>query len=52
MISTLQSTYDISNYPSIVIGNDKYEGLTNKDDILKIICPHYSTKVEDCADLK
>jgi|TARA_B100001964_G_scaffold245281_1_gene331241 hypothetical protein len=52
MISTLQSTYDISNYPSIVIESEKYEGLTKKEDILKIICPHYLTKIDECVDLK
>lgn len=52
MISILKSTYGVSKFPSIVIEGKKYEGLTKKEDILKIICPHYSTKIDECANIK
>ncbi|MFH0868050.1 MAG: hypothetical protein V1831_01950 [Candidatus Woesearchaeota archaeon] len=52
MISILKNTYEITNYPTIVIESEKYEGLTNKEDILKIICPYYSTEIDECTGLK
>jgi len=49
LISILKTTYDISTFPALVIEGDKYEGLTNTEEVLANICPYYSTKIDECA---
>lgn len=52
MISILESTYDVSKYPSLVIEGEKYEGLMKTKEVLKNMCPHYSTEIEECSKFK
>ncbi|MBI2135105.1 hypothetical protein HYU09_03875 [Candidatus Woesearchaeota archaeon] len=49
LISILQSTYDITKYPTLIIGGKKYEGITGRDDILGEICRHYKQRTEECT---
>ena len=38
MVSILKNVYNIKNYPTLIIGDKKLEGLVEKDDLNKLIC--------------
>jgi hypothetical protein len=48
LISILKDTYNLTFYPTLIIDDEKYEGFTEKDDILRVICPNFSDDIEDC----
>lgn len=52
MIDILKTRYSVSIYPTLIIGDVKYEGYTAKDDILNEICAHYNGDIEDCIPFK
>ncbi len=41
MIPILKHTYNITNYPALVIEGIKFEGLMDKNTVLKEICQYY-----------
>lgn len=49
MVSILKNTYNITNYPTLIIENKKFEGLTSKEDIVKEICKQYTSNVTECS---
>lgn len=48
MINVLKSNYNITEYPSLIVNNKLYSGLTSRDDLLKIICDKLNEKIGDC----
>ncbi len=50
MVNLLQKSYNVTTFPTMMIDKQKVEGLHNKDDLLKIICPMYTTENEKCKD--
>lgn len=48
MIKILKSVYKISTYPTLIIDDMAFEGLSSKDDILDSICPLYVEDKEEC----
>ena len=48
MINLLKKSYDIARYPTLIIEDKKYENFNDKEDILTIICRHYSSTIEPC----
>lgn len=51
MISLLKKTYDVSDYPTIVLEGKTRSGFTDKDEILKEICGYYREKTGSCAGI-
>jgi len=41
MIPTLKNTYNITKFPSLIIEGKKFDGLMDKDGVLKEICLYY-----------
>ena len=48
MIRILKKTYEIERFPTIVIDDEKFEGLTDKDIVLAEICKRYDPMLPDC----
>ncbi len=48
MIQILKKTYDINQFPTIVVNDEKFEGLTDKDTVLAEICKSYDPMLTDC----
>lgn len=48
VISILNSNYNITYYPTLIIANKKYEKLIGRDDALKFVCSAYKTKPDAC----
>ena len=48
MITILKDSYEIDQFPTIVIEDKKFGGLTDKDIILVEICKNYDPTLEDC----
>ena len=49
MIGLLKITYNVSKYPTLVVGGKPSSGFKDKDSILEEICPYYKEKTEDCV---
>lgn len=49
MIPLLKKTYNVTNYPTIVIEGKPKQKFQDKDAILKEICSRYREKTEDCS---
>jgi len=52
MITLLKERYDVTEFPTLVIEDAKYVGLTSKEAILKEICPHYKAEVKECVEIE
>lgn len=51
LIGILKSTYNIEQYPTLIINGKKFEGFTSQRAILQEICPAYKkTKIDLCQD--
>ncbi len=50
ILGILQSAYNVTEYPSIVINDKEYSGFTEKEQLLKTICSLYKEKTEGCED--
>ena len=48
LIKMLESTYNITRYPAMVINEKTYQGMYDKDALLKEICPDLKEKPEGC----
>lgn len=48
MIEIIKDTYDVTEFPTIIVDDIKFDGLTSKETILKEICKNYSPTLEDC----
>lgn len=48
MIQILKDTYDVTEFPTIIVDDKKFDGLTDKETILKEICKNYSPTLEEC----
>jgi len=48
MVGIMKQTYNITSIPSIVIENQVFNKLVTRDQLLNMICSHYSEKPEIC----
>lgn len=48
MISILEKSYNVTEYPTMLIDNRKIEGFRNKDEVLSLICPLYAEEKAHC----
>lgn len=51
MIKILKNAYNLNVYPSLIINNQKYEGLVTNEDLLKMLCGLYKLKNEACEQI-
>ena len=49
MIEILKESFVVSSFPSLVVEGEIVEGFTNVDDLLPLICEHFTEQVEDCV---
>ncbi|MBN2102130.1 MAG: hypothetical protein JW716_04635 [Candidatus Aenigmarchaeota archaeon] len=49
MLDVIQSRYNITSYPSIVIGDDTYNGILDKDALGSIICSKLNVSEGECS---
>lgn len=47
-IVMIESRYNITTYPTIVIENEKYEGLVGTEELKKLICSSFKTMQPEC----
>ncbi len=52
IINIFKTAHNITTTPALVIEEKKFEGLTTKEELLKIICPHYKEKTEECKNAR
>ncbi|MGM5484548.1 MAG: hypothetical protein ACQEP1_01620 [Nanobdellota archaeon] len=52
LVKMLKERYEVDDYPTLVIGDKVKEGLTDKDEILSIICDKFSESPEVCDGVK
>ncbi len=50
MIQLLKKVYSVDTYPTLIIDGKKYSGFTDKENLLKVICPKYNEFTEVCED--
>jgi len=50
MIDMLKKSYNISEYPTMIINDMQVSGLHDKEDVLAIICPLYSNESVGCRE--
>lgn len=48
MISILKSTFNITQYPTVVVGEKVFSGFAEREDILKSVCSEFSSAVKEC----
>jgi|SRR3989344_1983603 len=51
MLRIIKEDYNITKVPTIIIGNEKFEGLTKKEELEKVICSSYNKKPSECNEL-
>ena len=51
MINIFKEEYNIAKVPTIIIENKKFEGLTTKEELGKLICSYYNNKPSECNEL-
>ncbi|RMF55529.1 hypothetical protein D6745_02005 [Candidatus Woesearchaeota archaeon] len=50
MISILKKTFEVSTYPTIVVQDEKFEGLVDKKELKEVLCSLYKTENELCTE--
>jgi hypothetical protein len=50
MIELLKNTYNVTQTPTIIVEEDRYEGFQSKDQAMKEICSRYEEKPEGCNE--
>ena len=48
MIEILKDAHEITEFPTILVNNKKFDGLTSKEVILEEICTNYDPTLEEC----
>lgn len=48
MIPIMEESYNITSYPSLVIDDDVFQGLSTEQDLLKELCSRYKEKPASC----
>ena len=51
MIPLLRKTYNVTEYPTIVVGGASKGKFQEKDELLKEVCRHYKEKTGDCLGI-
>ncbi len=48
IIPIIKEAYSIAKTPTLIIGDKKFEGLTKKEEVLKVICPSLKKENQEC----
>jgi len=48
MVTILKANYNITQYPTLIIGEKKFEGFISRSDILAEVCSISSAHIDDC----
>jgi hypothetical protein len=48
MISIIADSYKVSSSPTIVVGDEVFDGFQSKDKLLALICGSFKEKPSDC----
>lgn len=48
-VEVIQNTFNITSYPSIVVGETPYKGVVSKEELAPIICKGLGLSPEECA---
>ncbi len=51
MVAMLKKTYNITQYPTLIIENQKFDGFISREEILNEVCKSYASETEDCMGL-
>ena len=51
IIDLLIKTYNVTEYPSVVVEDKLISGFSSRDELLKEICPLYEEKPEECTEI-
>ena len=49
MITVLKSRYNVTQYPTIIVGEEKFQGVTDKTVLGKMICDNFVNK-DNCYE--
>ena len=49
IINVLRNSYNLTAYPALVIEGKTVQGMQDKENILKEVCPEFKQKPEECA---
>jgi hypothetical protein len=49
MIGLLERSFNVTEYPAMIIDDERYVGLHDRNDLLSIICPFYSGEYDGCS---
>ncbi|HII16240.1 MAG TPA: hypothetical protein HA362_08110 [Nanoarchaeota archaeon] len=49
MVKILANQYSVTKYPTVVIENQKFEGVMQKEEVKKLICSKFKTEQPECA---
>ncbi len=52
LLNLMVSTYNVTDFPTLVIENTKYTGFMSNDNLTKTICGLYNTVPDYCANIK
>lgn len=52
MLNIIKERYNVNKLPTLIIDNEKYEGLQDDEDLLRIICPKYEGDLTACEAYK
>ena len=47
-IPMLQKRYNVTEYPTIIVGEEKYSGVISKSELLPIICSSFAHQEDEC----
>ncbi len=50
MINILKEAYNVTKTPTLIVEDKKIDGLIDRDELLKVICKSYKTKIEECKN--
>jgi hypothetical protein len=49
-IPMLEKRYNVTSYPTVIIGQNKFEGVVSKAELLPIICDSFANPIEECSE--
>ncbi|MBI2580900.1 hypothetical protein HYV85_03765 [Candidatus Woesearchaeota archaeon] len=50
-IEMLKRRYNVTTYPTIIVGEGKYEGVVSKSSLMPIVCGSFKAPVEECSGI-
>lgn len=51
-VAMLKKRYNVTAYPTIMVGESRHEGVVSKSELMPIICGSFKTPVEECSAIR